>query len=61
MDDNNITLEEYIKYLHISISYIEDPEERTEVIEHLYQIKEQAHFLETCYQLEPTYEPEGSV
>ena len=63
MDDTelmNITAEEYVKFLHISISYIEDKEERTDMIEHLYKIKEQLHFLETCYQLE-AYEPEGSV
>ena len=57
----NITAEEYVKFLHISISYIENKREREEMINHLYQVKEQLHHLETCYQLEATYEPKGSV
>ena len=64
MDDlefENITAEEYVKFLHISISHIEDKRHRTEMIDHLQQVKEQLHHLETCYQLEATYEPEGSV
>ena len=65
MDDidnyEHITLEEYVKYLHIFISHIEEPDLRTEMITHLQEIKEQHHFLETCYLLEATYEPEGSV
>lgn len=64
MDDlefENITAEEYVKFLHISISHIEDKRHRTEMIDHLHQVKEQLHHLETCYQLEATYEPEGSV
>ena len=56
----NITLEEYIKFLHISISHIEDPDHRTDMIKHLCQIKEQHHLLESCYSL-PSYEPHRSV
>lgn len=52
-DDKNITCEEYLKWLHISISYIEDKEERTEAIEHLRQVKEQLAFLEHCFKLKP--------
>ena len=61
LEFQNITAEEYVKFLHISISHIENKRDRTEMIEHLYQVKEQLHHLETCYQLEATYEPEGSV
>ena len=58
----NIPAEEYVKFLHISISYIEDKAHRTEMIDHLVAVKTQLDYLENCYQLESTpYEPEGSV
>ena len=56
----NIPLEEYIKYLHIAISHIEDRAYRSEMVEHLCQIKDQHQYLEDCYSL-PSYEPRRSV
>lgn len=56
----HITAEEYVKFLHISISHIEDPDHRTEMITHLCEVRDQLQHLENCYQL-PTYEPRRSV
>ncbi len=55
-----ITMEEYIKFLHISISHIEEPDYRTDMIKHLGEVKDQFDHLENCYSL-PSYEPERSV
>ncbi len=47
----NITAEDYIKFLHISISHIDNKRDRDEAIEHLFQVKEQLANLENCYSL----------
>ena len=59
-DYTNITAEEYVKYLHIAISHVEDMDQRTEMIQHLCEVRDQLAHLETCYSL-PSYAPNRSV
>ena len=56
----NMTAEDYVKFLHISISYIENKKERTKAIKHLCEVKDELTRLERCFDL-PAYEPERSL
>ena len=49
----NTTVEEYITSLHIGISYMDDSEVRSEMIDHLAAIKDQLEFLEETFNLSP--------
>ena len=49
----NTTVEEYITSLHIGISYMDDSEVRSEMIDHLTAIKDQLEFLEETFNLSP--------
>ncbi len=60
LEFEHITAEEYVKWLHIFISHIEDEEHRDDMIQHLCEVKDQLAHMETCYSLE-AYEPEGSI
>ena len=49
----NITAEEFITGLHISISYVDDETLRTEMIDYMNAIKDQIQTLEDSYNLSP--------
>ena len=51
--NENTTAEEYVTALHIGISYMEDTEARSEMIDHLNAMKDQLQFLEDSYELSP--------
>ena len=49
----NITAEEYITSLHITISHVDDDEMRSELIDYLNAIKDQIQTLEDSFNLSP--------
>ena len=49
----NTTIEEYITTLHIGISYMDNTEVRSQMIDHLSAMKDQLQFLEDPYELSP--------
>ena len=51
--DPNMTAEEFITNLHISISYVDDDVLRSEMIDYMNAIKDQIQSLEDSYNLSP--------
>ena len=51
--DPNMTAEEFITNLHISISYVDDEVLRSEMIDYMNAIKDQIQSLEDSYNLSP--------
>ena len=61
MSPDNLTIQDYIKYLHIQISHLPEWHElRDEMSAHLMDQKEQLLWLETCYNA-PAYESPRSL